>query len=74
LTERPKGSNSIEQLLSIVKQRTEIRFLIMFRDTKTLERTKGRRVVEKECDPTEVTESKFPLPTMIDEGCDDWGG
>jgi len=33
--ERPKGSNSMEQLLSVVKRRIEIRFLIMLGDTKT---------------------------------------
>jgi hypothetical protein len=57
----------MEQLLSVVKRRTEIKFLIMFGDTRTLERTRGRRVVEKECDPIDVTGSDAPLPTMIDE-------
>jgi hypothetical protein len=46
----------------------------MFGETKTLERTKGRREVENESDLTEVTGSKAPLPTMIDEGLDDKGG
>jgi hypothetical protein len=64
----------MEQLLSAVKRRKEMRFLIMLCETKTLERTKGRREVENECDPTEVTGSKAPLPTMIDEGLDDKGG
>ena len=64
----------MEQLLSVVKRRTEIKFLIMLGDTKTLERTSGRRIVEKECDPVDVTGSKVPLPTMIDEGLDDDGG
>ena len=49
----------------------EIKFLIMLGDTKTLERTSGRRIVEKECDPVDVTGSEAPLPTMIDEGPDD---
>jgi hypothetical protein len=52
----------------------EIRFLIMLGETKTLEITKGRREVEKECDLTELTGSEAPLPTMIDEGLDDKGG
>jgi hypothetical protein len=52
----------------------EIRFLIMLGETKTLERTKGCCEVENECDPTEVTGSKAPLLTMIDEGLDDKGG
>jgi hypothetical protein len=46
----------------------------MLGETKTLERKRGRCEVEKECDPTEVTGSKAPLPTMIDEGLDDEGG
>ena len=64
----------MEQLLSVVKRRTEIKFLIMLGDTKTLERTSGRRIVEKECDPVDVMGSEAPLPTMIDEGLDDDGG
>ena len=63
----------MEQLLSVVKQRTEIKFLIMFGDTKTSERTRGRHVVENECDPIDVMGSEAPLPTMIDEGLDDEG-
>jgi len=47
-TERPKGSNSMEQLLSVVNRRTEIKFLIMLGETRTLERIKGRRGVIKE--------------------------
>ena len=45
---------------------TEIKFLIMLGDTKTLLRTRGRLDVLKENDPIEVTGSKVPLPTMID--------
>jgi hypothetical protein len=45
----------MEQLLSVVKRRTEIKFLIMLGETRTLERERGRSVVEKEYDPTEVT-------------------
>jgi hypothetical protein len=64
----------MEQLLSVVKRRTEIKFLIMLGDTKTLERTRGRCSVGKECDPIDVMGSEAPLPTMIDEGLDDDGG
>jgi hypothetical protein len=64
----------MEQLLSVVKRRIEIKFLIMLGETRTLERIGGRRSVVKECDPTEVLGSKAPLPTMIDEGPDDEGG
>jgi hypothetical protein len=64
----------MEQLLSVVKRRTEIKFLIMFGNTRTLERTRGHRVVENECDPIDVMGSEAPLPTMIDEGPDDKGG
>jgi hypothetical protein len=58
----------MEQLLSMVKRRTEIRFLIMPGATRTLERTSDRHGVIKEEDPTEVTGRDAPLPTMIDEG------
>jgi hypothetical protein len=64
----------MKQLLSVVKRRIEIKFLIMLGDTETLERKRGRCGVEKECDPTEVTGNKPLLPTMIDEGLDDEGG
>jgi len=64
----------MEQLLSVVKRCTEIKFLIMFGETKTLERTRGRRATKKECDPIDVTGNEAPLPTMIDEGLDDDGG
>jgi hypothetical protein len=63
-----------EQLLSLIKRRTEIKFLIMLGDTKTLERTRGHRSVGKECDPMDVTGSEALLSTMIDEGLDDDGG
>jgi hypothetical protein len=46
----------------------------MLGETRTLERERGRPVVEKECDLTEVTGSQTPLPTMIDEELDDKGG
>jgi hypothetical protein len=58
----------MEQLLSVVKRRTEIKFLIMPGATRTLERTSDRRGVIKEVDPTDVTGSVAPLPTMMDEG------
>jgi hypothetical protein len=61
----------MEQLLSVVKRQTKIKFLIMLGDTKTLERTRGRHSVGKERDPMDVTGSEAPLPTMIDEGRDD---
>jgi hypothetical protein len=38
----------MEQLLSVVKRRTEIKFLMMLGETNTLERTKERRKVGKE--------------------------
>ena len=58
----------MEQLLSVVNRRIEIKFLIMLGDTKTLLRTRGRRGALKQNEPMEVTGSKAPLPTMIDEG------
>jgi hypothetical protein len=46
----------------------------MIGGTRTLERTSDRSGVIKEEDPTEVTGSKAPLPTMIDEGPKGGGG
>jgi hypothetical protein len=64
-TEQPVGSNSTEQLLSIVNWRTEIKFVISCGETRTLLRhNKGEITVE----PTDVTGSKDPLPTTMDEG------
>jgi hypothetical protein len=60
----------MEQLLSVVNRRTEIRFLIMLGETKTSLRTRQRRGVEKEYDPVEVMGSSAPLPTMMEEGPD----
>ena len=64
----------MEQLLSVVNRRTEIKFLIMLGDTKTLLRTRERRGALKGNEPMEVMGSKAPLPTMIDEGPDKEGG
>jgi hypothetical protein len=61
----------MEQLLSVVKRRKGIKFLIMLGATKTFERTNDRRGVIKEEDPTDVTGRDTPLPTMMDEG---WEG
>ena len=63
----------MEQLLSVVKRRIEIRFLIMLGDTRTLLRTKLRYGKEKICDPVAVTGSRAPFPTMIDEGVNEVG-
>jgi len=64
-TEQPAGSNSTEQLLSVVNWRTEIRFLIICGDTRTLlRRKKGDNSVE----PVAVTGMTEPLPTTMDEG------
>jgi hypothetical protein len=60
----------MEQLLPVVKRRTEFKFLIMPGATRTLERTKGRCGVIKEEDPTDVTGRDAPLPTMVEEGCE----
>jgi hypothetical protein len=68
LHKRPKGSNSIEQLLSMVKRRMEIKFLMMWGDTKTSLRTRLRYRKESVCDPMVVTGRCAPFPTMIDEG------
>jgi len=73
-TERPKGSNSIEQLLSVVNRRTEIKFLIMLGETKTLFRTRERCGVGNEYEPVEVMGKRAPLPTIMEEGPDKEGG
>jgi len=64
----------MEQLLSVMKRRTEIKFLIILWETRKLERKIGRRGVENECDLAKVMGSKAPLLTTIDEGPDDGGG
>jgi hypothetical protein len=67
--------NSIEQLLFVVKRQTESKFLIMCGEARTLERTRGHCVLDKECGLIDVVAgSDAPLPTMIDEGLDDKGG
>lgn len=63
----------MEQLLSVVKRRMEIKFLMICGETKTLLRTRLRRGKEKVCDPMAVIGSKAPLPTIIDEGVEDVG-
>jgi hypothetical protein len=63
----------MEQLLSVVKRRMEIRFLIMLGDTKTSLRTRLRCGKEKIYDTMVVTGSCTPLPTMIDGVKDDGG-
>ena len=57
----------MEQLLSQVNGRTEIRFLIRFGETRTLLREKGpgRRAVPV---AVTVTGRSKPLPTTIEEG------
>jgi hypothetical protein len=60
-----RGQNSTEQLLSIVNWRTEIRFLIICGETRTLLR---RKLEDNSVEPVAVTGRKEPLPTTIDEG------
>jgi hypothetical protein len=64
-TEQPVGSNSTEQLLSVVNWRIEIRFLIICGETRTLLRHKeGDNSVEA----VAITGITEPLPTTMDEG------
>jgi hypothetical protein len=59
------GSNSIEQLLSEVNWRTDIRFLIRFGETRILlSKNEPGSCVE----PVAVTGKREPLPTIMDEG------
>jgi hypothetical protein len=69
-TEQPEGSNSTEQLLSMVNWRTEIRFLMSLGETRTLLRCKGPG---KWAPPEEVTGIREPSPTIIEAGRDDVG-
>ena len=62
-TEKPKGSNVMEQKLSIVKRRTEMRFLMMEGEISTSRREK----VEREVEPTAVMGSREPSPTRMPE-------
>jgi len=64
-TEQPAGSNSTEQLLSVVNWRTEMRFLTSFGETRTLLRDNEP---ERCATLVAVTGSKDPSPTIIDEG------
>jgi hypothetical protein len=64
-TEQPAGSNSITQLLSVVNWRTEIRFLIICGDTRTL---LTRKSGDNSAEPMVVTGSVESLPTTIGEG------
>jgi hypothetical protein len=64
-TESPKGSNSIEHQLSVVKRWTDKRFSIVSGVTKTLLRYNG---TGRDVSPTEVTGREDPFLTMIDEG------
>jgi hypothetical protein len=57
----------------MVNRRIEIRFLIIFGETKTSLRTRLRCGKEKVCDPVAVTRRSAPLPTIIDEGVRDDG-
>ena len=64
-TEQLAGSNSTEQLLSIVNWRTEIRFLIICGDTRILLRcNEGDNSVE----PVAITGIMELLPTTMDKG------
>ena len=64
-TEQPAGSNSTEQLLSVVNWRTEIRFLIICGHIRTLLR---RKRGESSVEPVAVKGIMEPLPTTMDEG------
>ena len=67
-TEQPEGSNSTEQLLSMVNWQTEIRFLMSFGETRTLLSCRGPG---KRASPEEVTGVREPSPTIIEAGRDD---
>jgi hypothetical protein len=51
----------MEQLLSVVKRRTEIKFLIMPGATRTFERTNDRRGVIKEEEPDGCNGERRPV-------------
>lgn len=64
--EKPNGSNSMETLLSRVRERTKIRFLTRDGETRTLLRRIGEREVAMVVDAWWVTGSEAPLPTVMD--------
>jgi hypothetical protein len=72
--EKPKGSNSIEQLLSVVKRRTKIRFLIICGETRILCRCNEQLVNGKEVEPIVVTGIEEPLTIIILGGVKEVGG
>jgi hypothetical protein len=61
--EKPKGSNSMVQLLSQTNLQTLHRFWIIEGETRTLFRTKGREV--RWAVPVATTGRREPLPTTI---------
>ena len=67
LIEKPRGSNSIEQELSFVNLRTEIRFLIMAGACRTLESKKFVFGVCRVVVPVPRTGKVDPLPTKMRE-------
>ena len=64
-TEQPAGSNSTEKLLSVVNWRTEIRFLIICGETRTLLR---RKEGDNSVEAVAITGITELLPTTMDEG------
>ena len=65
--EKPEGSNSIETLLSRVKRRTEIKFLIRDGDTRTSFKRRDLVAVGMKVCAWCVTGTRAPLPTVMVE-------
>jgi hypothetical protein len=74
-TVKPNLSNSMERLLSVTNRRTEIRFLIMSGETRTLLRENILLAWTKEALPVAVMGKSEPLPTIIWVGVEvSWEG
>jgi hypothetical protein len=70
-TDKPKGSNSIEQELSVINWWTERRLWIMLGTTRTFLRRKGPG---RTASPTKVTERTDPSSMTIEERKGEGGG
>lgn len=65
LIEKPKGSNSTDTLLSLVREQTEMRFLMRAGETKTFLRWSGEVGVAMVNVARCVTGREAPLPTVM---------
>ena len=65
--EKPDGSNSIETLLSRVRRRTKIKFLMRDGETRTSFKRRGEVAVGMMVCAWCVTGNRAPLPTVMED-------